>query len=144
MVSIEKGMHKSHCEKMFSSINETIFIYLLETMQPQGNVIAKKLYRSYHNNPFIKAKEEIVMEFLVDYVKSMVSKNASLSMKYITGFDVFISSIHVDFNDVDNVDQMLPTAQNLHLSRYISTQNQFDELMEVALGAADYWQFYMI
>ena len=84
------------------------------------------------------------MEFLVDYVKSMVSKNASLSMKYITGFDVFISSIHVDFNDVDNVDQMLPTAQNLQLSRYISTQNQFDELMEVALGAADYWQFYMI
>ena len=32
-------------------------------------------------------------------------------MKYITGLDVFISSVHVDFNSVDDVDQMVPTAQ---------------------------------
>ena len=65
-------------------------------------------------------------------------------MKYITGLDVFISSIHVDFNGVDDVDQMVPTVQTLHLSRYISTQNQFNELMEVALGAKDQWQFHVI
>lgn len=74
----------------------------------------------------------------------MDSKNVSLFMKYITGLDVFISSIHVDFNGVDDVDQMVPTVQTLHLSRYISTQNQFNELMEVALGAKDHWQFHVI
>ena len=135
VVSIQKGMQRSHCEKMFSSIDETTFIYLLESMRPQRNVIAKKFYPWYHNNPFIKAKEEIVMDFLVDYVKSMDSKNALLFMKYITGLDLFILSIHVDFNGADNVDQMVLTAnictQTLHLSKYISTQNQFNGLMEV-------------
>ena len=107
VVSIQKGMHRSHCQKMFSSIDGTTLIYLLESMRPQGNVIAKNLYPWHHNNPFIKAKEDfsvLVMDFLVDYVKSMDSKNASLFMKYITGLDLFISSIHVDFNGVDNFD----------------------------------------
>ena len=44
VVSIEKRMHKSHCETLFSSIDEITFIYFLETMRPQGNFIAKKLY----------------------------------------------------------------------------------------------------
>ena len=117
-------------------------------MRPQGNFIAEKFYPCHHNYPFIKAKEETVMDVLADYVKSMDSKNASLFMKYITGLDVFKSSNHVDFNGVDKVDEMTPSAttctQTLQLLRYVTTQNHFNELMEVALGAADYWQFHMI
>ena len=44
------------------------------------------------------------MNFLVDYINSMDSKNAAHFKKYITGLDLFISSIHVDFNGADNVD----------------------------------------
>ena len=117
-------------------------------MRPEGNFIAEKFYPCHHNYPFIKAKEETAMDFLADYVKNMDSEDASLFMKYITGLDVFKSSVHVDFNGVD-VDEMVPSAtttctQTLQLSRYVTPQNQFNELMEVALGAADYWQFHMI
>ena len=62
----------------------------------------------HYSDSVVQAEEETVFELFVKFVKTLILKECRMLLKYVTGKEVYIGSMFVDFNGQHNPQLMYP------------------------------------
>ena len=127
---------------------EQVFRGYLDDISPNGEEIIKKLRIHHIEDPVLKAKEEEIVEYLKCFLYGNSKKAIATFVRFVTGCDTVANYLHVYFNTQENENLLLPKSNTcsesvfLDISRYLSSQHQFDFLMMQALSSGLHWGFY--
>ena len=130
----------------FLGLSEELFISFVNECRPTGNEILMNLNPEHSENPEFFGHEERVLGFLETFVQSFDDKKAAVFMKFVSGCE-HICEIKILFNGEVMEELMVPKVNTcgvvLHLSRYIISQRQFDNLFfEILNNREQLWNVY--
>ena len=122
--------------------------YILALLPVNASSINSCLSHLNESTFNICVHEEAVFDVVYRYVAGLNVQDAGLFLKYLTGFEILIEYIYIDFNGEDKSERMIPSAHTcvntLHVSRFILNYTYFKTLMDSVTKSDIGWSFRLI